>query len=254
MPEMAILVSETMRSQTASFVGNLVIVFPLTLGLAWLWNVAFGFPLADPQLSQSLLDQQNPLTSLSLLYACFTGVFLYLSGIISGFFDNKAIYGNIPQRLREHPGLKRSFSKHTIDKLANYAGRHLGGIMGNLCLGFFLGTAGFIGYIFGVSFDIRHITISTANFAIGLYGLDFEVDTSEIIWVTAGVLLIGFLNFFVSFALAFFTALASRRVKFKHYRQFFWYLIRLAFRYPFDFVRPPKTPRKVEDFITKKTA
>ncbi|MDR2585856.1 MAG: site-specific recombinase [Prevotellaceae bacterium] len=249
LPKLAILVSETMRSQTISFVGNLLIVFPLTLAIALLWNVAFGYPIADPDFSQTLLNNQNPIKGLSLLYACFTGFFLYLSGIISGYFDNKAVYGNIPQRLREHPGLKRYFSKRSLNNLANYAGKHLGGIMGNLCLGFFLGMAGFIGYIFGISFDIRHITISTANFAIGLQGLGFAVGLGELIWVTFGVLMIGFLNFLVSFALAFFTALASRRVKFKHYRLFVWYLIRLAIRYPLDFIRPPKTPRKVEDFV-----
>ena len=252
LPELAILVSEVLRSQTASFVGNLMVVFPLALCLAWLWNVVLGYPIAEGEFAQSLLDNQNPLKSLSLLYACFTGVFLYLSGIISGYFDNKAIYGNIPERLREHPGLKRTFSKRTINRIANYTGKHLGGMMGNLCLGFFLGMAGFIGYIFGISFDIRHITISTANFAIGLQGLGFAVSLWDIIWVTTGVVLIGFLNFFVSFALAFVTALASRKVKFKHYRLFTGYLVRLMVRYPLDFIRAPKTPRRVGDFVPPK--
>jgi len=249
LPELAILVSQAWRSQTISFVGNLMTVFPLTLGIALLWNLTFGHPIADPDFAQTLLDNQNPLKGLCLLYACFTGVFLYLSGIISGFFDNKAVYGNIPQRLREHPALKRYFSKKTVNKIADYTGKHLGGIMGNLCLGFFLGMAGFIGYIFGVSFDVRHITISTANFAIGLQGVGFTVGLSELLWVTVGVLLIGFLNFFVSFALAFFTALASRKVNFKHYQLFIRHLLRLVLRYPLDFIRPPKKQRKSEDFL-----
>jgi site-specific recombinase len=105
LPELAILVSEVMRSQTASFVGNLMIVFPLTLGLALLWNLLFGYPIAEGGFAQTLLDNQNPIKGLSLLYACFTGVFLYASGIISGYFDNKAVFGNIPRRLREHPAL-----------------------------------------------------------------------------------------------------------------------------------------------------
>ncbi len=247
--ELAILVSEVVRSQTASFVGNLAIVFPLTLCIAWLWNIVFGFPIVDGAAAQAMLDNQNPLKSLSLLYACFTGIFLYLSGIISGFFDNLAIYGNIPERLRQHPWLRSRLTGSKVEKIADYTGHHLGGIMGNLCLGFFLGMAGFVGDTFGISFDIRHITISTGNFAIGLQGLGFNVSTSDLIWTTVGVLMIGFLNFLVSFSLAFFTALFSRKVRFRHYRRFMLYLSRLLVRYPLDFIRPPKTQRKPSDFL-----
>ncbi|MDR1056682.1 MAG: site-specific recombinase [Prevotellaceae bacterium] len=247
--ELAILVSETVRSQTVSFIGNLIIVFPLTLGIAYLWNLIFGFNIAEEETAQALLDAQNPIKSLSILYACFTGVFLYLSGIISGYFDNLAVYGNIPQRLREHPGLKRTLPQRYIDKIANYASKHLGGLMGNLSLGFFLGMAGFIGYIFGINFDIRHITVSTGNFAIGLQGLGFNVTTADLIWTTVGVLLIGFFNFLVSFALAFFTALASRKIRFRHYRRFGRFLLRLFIRYPLDFIRPPKSQRQPKDFV-----
>ena len=42
--------------------------------------------------------------------------------------------------------------------------------MGNIALGFFFGMAGFIGKTFGIPFDIRHITISAANTAIGFFG------------------------------------------------------------------------------------
>lgn len=249
MPELAILIARVTRSQFASFAGNLLVVFPLTVAIAWAWQQLFGTPLAAGEHAQAMLDEQNPLRSLSLLYACFTGVFLFLSGIISGYFDNMAVYGNIPDRLRQHPRLKNTFSPRTLDRIADYTGKHLGGIMGNLCLGFFLGMAGFVGATFGIPFDIRHITISTANFAIGLQGLGFQAPVGELIWVTAGVILIGFLNFLVSFSLAFFTALASRKVRFRHYRRFARYLTRLIIRYPLDFVRPPKHLRKPEDFM-----
>ncbi len=252
LPELAILISEVMRSQTASFIGNLMIVFPLTLAMAYGWEILFGFPIADAETAQKMIDAQHPLRSLSLLYACFTGVFLYLSGIISGYFDNLVVYGNIPQRLREHQGLKRTFKQKTINKIANYTEKHLGGLMGNLSLGFFLGMAGFVGYIFGISFDIRHITISTGNFAIGLQGLAFDLPCADIIWTTFGVLMIGFFNFLVSFLLAFFTALASRKVRFRQYHRIVKYVVRLLWRYPLDFIRPPKTLRKPDDFIHHK--
>jgi site-specific recombinase len=42
----------------------------------------------------------------------------------------------------------------------------MGALVGNIALGFFLGMAGFIGHIFGIPFDIRHITIAAGNSAI----------------------------------------------------------------------------------------
>ncbi len=34
--------------------------------------------------------------------------------------------------------------------------------------------AGFIGEIFGIRFDIRHITISAGNIALAIYGLGLQ--------------------------------------------------------------------------------
>ncbi len=254
MAELAITVSKVMRSQTASFVGNLAIVFPLTLGLAALFHIVFGFKLAEGAAAQGLLDQQNPLKSLSILYACYTGVFLFLSGIISGFFDNKVIYAKIPERIKAHPTLKRIVPAKTLNKTADYIGRNLGMLTGNICLGFFLGFAYFFGYIFGLPFDIRHITISTGNFAIGLYGLGTNVSSADVIWTSVGVILIGVFNFLVSFFLAFYIAVRSRGIKLKQYPKFLKYIRILFFRYPLDFIYPPKKERAVADIIEVKKA
>jgi site-specific recombinase len=67
--------------------------------------------------------------------------------------------------------------------------------------------AGFIGEIFGIRFDIRHITISAGNVTLAVYGLGFaNLRTWYLVTVLLGVLGIGFLNFLVSFSLAFIVA------------------------------------------------
>ena len=43
--------------------------------------------------AMAMLESQHPWHSLSLLYACNTGVFLFLSGIIAGYVQNKILYG-----------------------------------------------------------------------------------------------------------------------------------------------------------------
>ena len=39
------------------------------------------------------LPDQQPFHSLALLYACFTGFFLFASGIIAGYVENYMVYG-----------------------------------------------------------------------------------------------------------------------------------------------------------------
>ncbi len=252
MSSLAILISKVWRSQSASFAGNLLIAFPVALLIAFVWHLVSGHNIMSPEHSQELLDMQNPLKSACLLYACNTGFFLYLSGIITGYFDNKVLHDKIPQRLIEHPFLKRTFPETFVNRLASYTTKNLGPIIGNVCLGFFLGMAAFFGEIFGINFDIRHITISTGQFAVGLQGLSYHVGLFDLFCTIAGILLIGFLNFLVSFSLAFFTASIARGLKFDQYKYFFRYLRRLFFRYPFDFVFPPKEPRQEKDLAARK--
>jgi len=76
------------------------------------------------------------------------------------------------------------------------------------------------GQFLGIPFDVRHITISAGNTALGLYGLDNHVPAMYLLTVVLGVLMIGFLNFFVSFSLAFFVAVKSRGIRLRDYRSF----------------------------------
>src|SRR6202012_4684724 len=104
-------------------------------------------------------------------YACNTGFFLFLSGIIAGYVQNKIQYGNVSRRLQTNPILRLSLPKDRLRRLADYVENHAGSLIGNISLGFFLGMAGFIGEIFGTRFDIRHITISAGNTSLAVYGL-----------------------------------------------------------------------------------
>ena len=100
--------------------------------------------------------------------------------------------------------------------------------------------AGFFGKIFGLPFDIRHITISAANTAIGFFGLDNNVAPKEILYTLFGVFSIGFLNFAVSFGLAFYVAVKSRGIRLRNYPEFLGILWRYIKKYPKDFVKAPQ--------------
>jgi len=235
---LAVTVSKVSRSQIASFAGNLLVVFPVTYLLAWSYHAITGSKIAEGAAAMKLLEDQHPFQSLSLLYACFTGFFLFLSGLIAGYVQNHIVYGNLRERLKVHPRLQQ-LSEKRMSRLLNWVENGAGNFAGSVSLGFFLGMAGPIGKIFAIPFDIRHITISAGNTAIGFYGLDHQVGARFLATVIVGVLLIGFLNFLVSFSLAFFVAVKSRGIRLRDYPEFLGILFRFFYKYPMDFVRPP---------------
>jgi site-specific recombinase len=238
---LAVTVSKVSRSQIASFIGNLIVVFPGTYLLAWLYDWAIGHPLVAGEKAIHLLQDQHPGQSLSLLYACNTGFFLFLSGIIAGYVQNKVNYGRIGKRLTEHPVLRLSLPQNRLQKMADYVNKSGGSLAGNISLGFFLGTAGIMGKIFGIPFDIRHITISAANTSLGVYGIGWQhINYRYLANVFVGVLGIGFLNFLVSFSLAFIVAVRSRGIRLKDYPGFLRILWKYFRSHPLDFIRPRK--------------
>jgi site-specific recombinase len=153
--------------------------------------------------------------------------------------QNKIVYGRISRRLQTHPILRMSMPKERLRRLADYVEKHAGTLIGNICLGFFLGMAGVVGEIFGTRFDIRHITISAGNVSLAVYGLGLRnIPAGFLAEVLVGVLGIGFLNFLVSFSLAFIVAARSRGVRIREYPEFLGILGRYFVRNPLDFVRP----------------
>ena len=236
---LAITVAKVSRTQLASFAGNLLVVFPLTYLLAMLFFNTTGSMIASGAAAQKLLTDQQPFHSLALLYACFTGFFLFASGIIAGYVENYVVYGKVADRMRSGVGL-RNFSEKWKNKIIKYVQNNLGSLIGNISLGFFLGMAGFFGKMFGLPFDIRHITISAANTAIGFFGLNHAISFSELSYTLFGVGLIGVINFAVSFGLAFFVAVKSRGIHLRDYPEFLGMLGRYFKKYPRDFIKAPR--------------
>jgi site-specific recombinase len=244
---LVITVAKVSRSQIASFAGNLFIVFPLTYLLAWGYKLATGVKIAEGAAATKLLADQHPFHSLALLYACFTGFFLFLSGLIAGYVDNHVVYGRISERIKTHPVFVNTMSTKKLNRLVNLVDTRAGALTGSICLGFFLGCASPLGKFLGIPFDIRHITISAGNVAIGYFGLDNHVKLGYLFTVIGGVLLIGFINFLVSFSLAFWVAVKSRGIRLKDYPEFFSLLGRYFSRHPKDFIWPPSSIRMAED-------
>lgn len=112
------------------------------------------------------------------------------------------------------------------------------GIISNFWFGVFLGATAPIGLFFGLDLDIRHITFAAGNFALGLYGKDFSVD-SYTFWISfITVFLIGFFNFLVSFSLSMFLAFRSRKLNIGEVGDIYREIFRYFLKHPLKFFIP----------------
>ncbi|QDG51782.1 hypothetical protein FIV42_13810 [Persicimonas caeni] len=226
------------RSQFVSFAGNLLCAFPVAIALAWVLDASLGVQVADAEKAAYLLKSVDFLRTPALLYAGIAGVYLFAAGVITGTVNNRLVYANVRRRIRKHPFLSRFDTLST--RVANYVCDHLGMLIGNVVLGVFLGTAGTIGVIFGVPFDIRHIAFSSAHLGTALVSAPELVTLESFAFAVVGVCLIGFVNFLVSFGLTLWMTLESRTVSFKEWRSLVRTLLKRAVTRPLDWYTPPR--------------
>ena len=205
---------QIIRSQLVSLMGNLVVVIPICFIISFLflelWNTNI---FSDNQAKNALLSN-HLFYSLSLFYALITGILLSLSGIVTGYIDNKVIYSHIALRIENHPKIMKKYPLEKRKKIAAFFEKNLGAIIGNLFLGFSLGMAGNFGEFIGIPYDIRHITISAGNFSIALVNMHWQ-DLAFVLTVFTTVILIGFINIIVSFLISFILACSSRGLSWK---------------------------------------
>lgn len=233
------LIVQVARTQFIAILGNVVLAFLTATAVA----LALGYLLSGPVIGEAkatkMMTELNPIASGAIPHAAIAGVFLYLSGVIAGYYDNLCLYYRIPSRLRKVTWLRSLLGVQRVNQLADYVADNLGALASNFFFGCMLGSIGFVGLMVGLPLDIRHITFSTANLAYALNSQGYALPLQEVAIASLGVVLIGIANLAVSFGLAFKTALRARGI----YSIGGWGLARrliLRFvRRPQDFFIPP---------------
>lgn len=238
--EFANLVAKLFRTQFVSFVGNVLWVFPVSMaiiyGLDWFLDENLAQPKAD-----KLLKDLNFLESKAILHACIAGVFLFISGVISGNISNQSLFHQIPKRIAQSPFIQKTFGIKFAQKLSDFYVKNWAGIISNMWFGVFLGMIAPLGIFLGLDLDIRHITFSAGNFALGLYSRGFDISNYEL-WISlATITLIGFFNFIVSFGLSMFLAFRSRKVNFGEVTKIYHEIFRFFLKNPLRFFIPLKS-------------
>lgn len=239
--DLAELVIKVLRTQFIAILGNVLLAIPTAAIIAYGWHALAGSTVVSSDKAHHLLHDLDPVSSLALPHAAIAGVFLFLSGLIAGYYDNKAIYRRIPERLAAHPLLNKLLGRHRAWKLGHYVEHNLGALAGNFYFGLFLGLTGTIGIMLGLPLDIRHITFSAANLAFGLVTLNFQLPLGMVAMYCGGLVLIGMTNLAVSFSLALWVALRSRKLDGRQVLPLLPLLLKRFIRQPLLFLIPPAT-------------
>ena len=205
-------VTYLVRSQVAAVLGNVLVVFPAAMGLAWLWAWSSGAPVLDQAHALQTLGSLH-LLGLSLLFAAFTGVLLFISSIIAGWSENWFVLRRMDSAIRYNPRITAFLGATRAQRWARFLRDNLSGLAANISLGFMLGLVPAFAAFFGLGLEVRHVTLSSGQIAIAAAGLGSEVlHLSAFWWALASIPLIGAINVGVSFYLAFLVALRAQNV------------------------------------------
>lgn len=238
------------RSQFIAFVGNVLVAFPVSWLGIWLIDITFHYNIALTKWDKLLFDL-SPIHSAAIFHAAIAGVFLFLSGIIAGSVANRDKFRHMYYRIAEHPVLKKTFGRTRAAKIAGWYERKWAGIISNFWFGVFMGSTASIGTFLGLNLDIRHITFASGNLALALYGANYNISTEMVIWACAGIVLIGLVNFLVSFSLSMSLAFRSRNIPLTE----FWAVGRGIWKYfkrkPMSFFFPSLKKEKTAEQLPK---
>lgn len=240
--EVADLVVHVLRSQFIAVLGNVAVALPTALVIGLAWAAATGMPLAGPDKLAHLLHDLDPVHSLAVPHAAIAGICLFLSGLVAGFYDNRAADRDLAGRMRRHPGLRAALGPERLDRLAIWTADNLGGLASNVALGFMLGGMGVLGAFLGLPLDIRHVTFASGNLGFAIAAAGDVMTWQQWLASLAGLVLIGLVNLAVSFSLALAVALRSRRVALTSEWTIASVVLGRLRRNPREFFLPPREP------------
>jgi len=233
--ELASLIQSTFRNQLIALFGNIVLALPLA-ALTYVTLNQIGINLLDNKTASYLMTGLHPFKTASLFYAALTGVCLAISGFMAGAANNWLVFHQIPERLLRKNTLKDQES--SLKHVSLFLDKHFTGIVSNVSLAFMLGFLPFLGFIFRLPIDIRHITFASANVGTSIAHKGFNINAGDLSVYLLGVLLIGLINLSVSFSLTFLVALKSRQINLSFRTYSFKTLALHLFRRPWRFLLP----------------
>jgi site-specific recombinase len=226
-------------SQLAAACANIAVVTIGAYAFDLAWTAATGHHWLSVEKARATYDEFSPVSSLTVWYAAFTGVILWLSSLAGGWLDNWSTYHRLPQGLRDLG--RRAGGARFFGRLGDGVERNLAGWGTNVALGMMLGLVPVLGDFLGLPLHVRHVTLSTGTLSLAAAGLGSEWSTGgAVLLAISGIAVMFVLNLGVSFSLSLFTALRAYELPRGEVLDLLRRLGARAARRPLDFLLPPR--------------
>ncbi len=239
------------RSQFAAAVGNLGLVIPTSLLFGAGYQYFTGHSFLTLIEAQHTIASFHPFKTLTILNASITGVLLWVSSISGGWFENWMVYNNISAAISHNRSLNLVFGKKLCENFATKFLKNIAGIGANLTLGLALAFVPILTRFFGFTLEVKHVTLSAGALSFALTSMPrAQLDLTALFFASFGILIIGVLNFAISFLLAMYVAQRAREVP------LFWVfklaraVARRFLKHPFAFFFAPVQSSLENEFET----
>jgi site-specific recombinase len=218
-----------LRSQSIAVMGNIIAVVPGMFLLCGIFQLITKTKFLSVAKAESTIEHFSILGA-TPFYAAWTGVLLFVSSLIAGWFYHWVLFRRLPQALGRSPHLIEWLGAERARKFAVFFKKNSAGFAANISLGFLLGLSPAVFMFLGLPLDVRHVTLSTGSLVAAIMTLGTSAMKSLPFWLAvAGIGSMAVLNLLVSFSLALAVALRSKKVPLKTARQLVRvFLIRVA--------------------------
>jgi site-specific recombinase len=229
------------RTQLAAAFGNVIAVCLGGVVFEELWVHVFGHYFLSRDIAVHAYHGMNPLESGTAIFAAFTGVILWMGGLVGGWVENFVVFNRIPEAIVQHP-LGIRVGVRNLHRLADWLERNVAGWSNSIVLGYLLGMSPVIARFFGIPLDVRHVTLNTGMVALAAaqFGLG-AFRQSWLYFAAAGVAVTFVLNLGVSFSIASIVALRAYSVPRSEQVLIFKFILKEVLRSPRDFIFPRRS-------------
>lgn len=201
------------RTQMVGILGNVGLVIPCVLIMNAVVFFLFETNIVMRESSALYLLNSTHIFSFATIYAAFTGVLLWISSVFAGYMDNWFHLNNMTNTISLNRRINYVLGFEKSKKLALFFEKNIASLTANISLAFLLGLVPIIGAFFGLYLDVRHVTLSAGNVALGAAYFGLDVFQMWDLWLSLiGLFFIGIINVGVSFALALWVALKAKSI------------------------------------------
>ena len=240
-------VANLFRSQVAAIVGNLALVVPTVLLISFALRATTGEHMIDADTAHHVLQDMDVLGP-TALFAAFTGVLLFASSIVAGWFENWFVLHRLDSALAHHPRTTRLLGAARAQRWAAWLRANVSGLAANVSLGLMLGVIPAFAAFFGLGLEVRHVTLSAGQVSAAVATLGWASLLTPGLWLAlASLVVVGPINLGVSFYLAFRLALKAQAISNVN-RERIGAALRLRWRKaPLSFLLPPRDATMPDD-------